>query len=115
MGGGSLNSKRLLKKYLNFLAALALAKIVLLSEPHRERRIVSVSSEFSGFCEFYYFITVGFVVEGFFPHAYMQIMILLTELQQVKRKLAALAEFPNILCAATDCIHVSLTAAPCMQ
>lgn len=45
----------------------------------------------------------------------MQITILLTELQQVKGKLAGLAVFPNTLCAATDCIHVSPTAAPRVQ
>lgn len=41
----------------------------------------------------------------------MQIAILLTELQQVKKN-SALAVFPNILCAATDCIHAFPTAAP---
>lgn len=42
-------------------------------------------------------------------------MILLTELQQVKKKLAALAVFPDTLCAAPDRIPISPTAVPCAQ
>lgn len=64
------------------------------------------------FC--HYFITVGFFVVFLF-HIYTAIMVLLTELQQVKRKLAALAVFFDLLCAASDCIPISPTAVPCAQ
>lgn len=40
-------------------------------------------------------------------------MIVPTKLQQVKRKLAALAVFPATLCASSDCIPISPTAVPC--
>lgn len=81
MGGGSLNSKYLLKEYLNFTALL---KSLHISRGSLALRAVQ-SAEFSELAlNFLAFVGSTITVDYFPLHTYTQIMILLTELQQVK-------------------------------
>lgn len=114
LGGDSPNCRHLLREHLNFLVWLrspstSWASLVLWAA----QGVQDCQYELWIFCllQIPLFYHCRFFVGLFFRIVTER--ILLTELQQVKRKLTALAVFPDTLCVASDCIPISPTAVLC--